>query len=278
MNFIQITNDPDFAAFAVRCGVTRLMVDLEQHGKMERQGGLGTFISDHRPEDVAPVHHAAPQSALIVRLNPLHAGSRAEIDQAVAAGASHLMLPMFRSVAEVADFVALAAGRAHAIALLETRGALDSVEQWAGLPGLDEVYIGLNDLHRDLGMRFMFEPLAAGVVDRVAAVAKRAGKRFGFGGIARLDEGLLPGRVVLGEHLRLGSTSVILSRTFNRERIEAPESDWRAIYAREIGLLQHAAMVLAQRDAAEVENDRLLAIDLIRRVAQTLAAPAATAR
>ena len=278
MNFIQITNDPDFAAFAVRCGVTRLMVDLEQHGKMERQGGLGTFISDHRPEDVAPVHHAAPQAALIVRLNPLHAGSREEIEQAVAAGASHLMLPMFRRVAEVADFVALAAGRAKTIALLETRGALDSVEQWAVLRGLDEVYIGLNDLHRDLGMRFMFEPLAAGVVDRVAAVAKRAGKRFGFGGIARLDEGLLPGRVVLGEHLRLGSTSVILSRTFNRERIEAPESDWRAIYAREIGLMQHAAMVLAQRDAAEVENDRLLAIDLIRRVAQTLAAPAATAR
>lgn len=278
MNFIQITNDPDFAAFAVRCGVTRLMVDLEQHGKMERQNGLGTFISDHRPQDVAPVHDAAPQSALIVRINPLHAGSDAEIGQALAAGASHLMLPMFRRAAEVADFVALAAGRAKTIALLETRDALDCVEQWAALPGLDEVYVGLNDLHRELGMRFMFEPLAAGVVDRVAAVAKRAGKRFGFGGIARLDEGLLPGRVVLGEHLRLGSTSVILSRTFNRERIEAPESDWRAIYAREIGLLQHAVVVLAQRDAAEVENDRLLAIDLIRRVAQTLAAPAATAR
>lgn len=274
MDFIQITNDPDFAAFATQCGVARLMVDLERNGKVERQGGLGTFISDHRPEDVAPVRRAAAQATLIVRINPLHAGSAGEIDQAVAAGANHLMLPMFRRPAEVAEFVALTGGRAATIALLETREALDSVAQWAILPGLDELYVGLNDLHRALGMRFMFEPLADGVVDRVAALAKQLGKRFGFGGIARLDEGLLPGRVVLGEHLRLGSSSVILSRTFNRERIEAPESDWHAIYAREVGLLRHAATVLAQRDAAEVENDRQLAIDLIRRVAQTLAAPA----
>ena len=101
-------------------------------------------------------------------------------------------------------------------------------------------------------------------------MAKQHGKRFGFGGIARLDEGLLPGRVVLGEHLRLGSGSVILSRTFNRERIEAPESDWHAIYAEQIRSQRHAAQVLAQREPAEIESDRLLAIDLITRVAQSL--------
>ena len=272
MDFIQITNDPDFAAFAVRCGVARLMVDLEHNGKQQRQGGLGTFISDHQPQDVARVHRAAPHAALIVRINPLHAGSAAEIDQAVADGASHVMLPMFRAPQEVAQFTALASGRVRTIALLETRDALHSLAQWAGQDGLNEIYVGLNDLHRELGMRFMFEPLAAGVVDTVAATARRHGRRFGFGGIARLDEGLLPGRVVLGEHLRLGSSSVILSRTFNRERIEAPESDWRGIYATEIARLQHAAQVLAQRDAAEVESDRLLAIDLITRVAQTLSA------
>ena len=270
MDFIQITNDPDFAAFAVHCGVARIMVDLEQHGKQERQGGLGTFISDHVPQDVAIVRRAVPQTALIVRVNPLHEASALEIDQALASGASHIMLPMFRSADAVARFIALVAGRARTIALLETRDALQSLPQWAGLDGLDEIYVGLNDLHRELGLRFMFQPLADGVVDAVAAAARQHVKRFGFGGIARLDEGLLPGRVVLGEHLRLGSSSVILSRTFNRERIEAPESDWRAIYASEIGRLQHAAQVLAQREPAEVENDRLLAIDLITRVAQSL--------
>jgi hypothetical protein len=270
MDFIQITNDPDFAAFAVGCGVTRIMVDLEQHGKQERQGGLGTFISDHVPQDVARVRQAVPKAALIVRINPLHEASAYEIDQAIASGASHLMLPMFRSADAVAQFVGLVAGRAQTIALLETRDALQSLPHWAGLAGLDEIYVGLNDLHRELGLRFMFQPLADGVVDRVAAVAQQQGKRFGFGGIARLDEGLLPGRVVLGEHLRLGSRSVILSRTFNRERIEAPDSDWHAIYAEEIERLRHAVQVLAQREPAEIENDRLLAVDLITRVAQSL--------
>ena len=52
-------------------------------------------------------------------------------------------------------------------------------------------------------------------VGRVAAMARARGLRFGFGGIARLDDGLLPGRDVLAEHLRLGSGSVILSRTFH---------------------------------------------------------------
>lgn len=37
---------------------------------------------------------------------------------------------------------------------------------------------------------------------------------FGFGGIARIGEGDLPSDNILGEHVRLGSTSVILSRTF----------------------------------------------------------------
>jgi hypothetical protein len=270
MDFIQITNDPDFAAFAVSCGVARIMVDLEQHGKQERQGGLGTFISNHLPQDVAIVRRAVPQADLIVRINPLHDASAKEIDQALADGASHLMLPMFRSAQTVAQFVELVAGRARTITLLETRDALSSVAQWAGLDGLDEIYVGLNDLHRELGLRFMFQPLAEGVVDQVAAVARQHRKRFGFGGIARLDEGLLPGRVVLGEHLRLGSSSVILSRTFNRERIEAPDSDWHAIYAREIRRLHHASRVLAQREPAEVENDRLLAVDLIARITQSL--------
>ena len=58
MDWIQITNLPEFAAFAAECGVARIMVDLERLGKHERQGGLGTFISDHRPEDVAVVRAA----------------------------------------------------------------------------------------------------------------------------------------------------------------------------------------------------------------------------
>ena len=37
---------------------------------------------------------------------------------------------------------------------------------------------------------------------------------FGVGGVARMDQGLLKGEVIMKEHVRLGSSMVILSRTF----------------------------------------------------------------
>ena len=37
---------------------------------------------------------------------------------------------------------------------------------------------------------------------------------YGFGGIATLDGGLLPAKIILGEHYRLKSRMVILSRSF----------------------------------------------------------------
>lgn len=48
----------------------------------------------------------------------------------------------------------------------------------------------------------------------IANKCNKANIPFGFGGIARIGEGMLPSDYILGEHVRLGSTSVILSRTF----------------------------------------------------------------
>ena len=149
--------------------------------------------------------------------------------------------------------------------LLETAGALESLEDWIDTPGLTEVYVGLNDLHLSLGLRFMFEPLALGMVDRVAAAAHRQGLRFGFGGIARVDEGLLPGRDVLAEHLRLGSGSVILSRTFHRGGDEDP-------FETEVARLREAERELAQRTPAQVEADAARIRGVIERIAAGLPA------
>jgi hypothetical protein len=43
---------------------------------------------------------------------------------------------------------------------------------------------------------------------------KCAGIPYGFGGIAKIGEGLLPAERVITEHYRLGSTRAILSRSF----------------------------------------------------------------
>lgn len=264
LELIQITNDPAFAQRCDALGGFRLFVDLERLGKAERQAGRDTFISAHRLEDVARIRAVLRNSRLMVRVNPLHEGTPGEVDAALAAGADCLMLPMFTGASDLGAFSAIVAGRAPIVPLLETAAALASVEQWAGTPGLQEIYVGLNDLHLSLGCRFMFEPLADGSVERVAAVARRHGLPFGFGGIARLDEGLLPGRDVLAEHLRLGSASVILSRTFHRD--DAMD------FEREVAALRAAERELAARSPRQVQADAQRIAARIRSIAAGLPA------
>jgi len=257
LDLLQITNDP---AFARRCDALpglRVFVDLERNGKAERQAGRNTFISAHQLDDVARVKAQMKRNRVMVRVNPMHAESQAEIDAVLAQGltqgvgpeADLLMLPMFRSPDELLAFSRLVAGRCPIVPLLETAHALACVHDWVGTPGLAEVYVGLNDLHLSMGLRFMFEPLAMGVVDTVAIAARAQGLRFGFGGIARLDEGLLPGRDVLAEHVRLGSTAVILSRTFHHGGGQTSFED-------DVASLRDAEAHLAQRNPTQVLADQ----------------------
>ncbi|CAN7187324.1 aldolase/citrate lyase family protein [Rhizobacter sp. LjRoot28] len=217
MKFLMITNDPAVAQFAVARGVDRIFVDLEFLGKETRQGHLDTVISRHAPEDIERVRPVVPVGRLLVRVNPMHDGSQAEIDDAISRGADIVMLPMFRAPAEVAAFVSAVGGRARTCLLIETISAVESAPQWSLLPGIDEVHVGLNDLHLELQQRFMFQPLADGAVDPLAVLLRDRGIPFGIGGVARVGEGLLPAELLLAEHVRLGSTGAILSRTFHRQ-------------------------------------------------------------
>jgi hypothetical protein len=63
-------------------------------------------------------------------------------------------------------------------------------------------------------MTFMFELLANGTVEMLCGKFKEKGIPYGFGGIAKIGEGLLPAERILMEHYRLGSSKVILSRSF----------------------------------------------------------------
>ena len=272
LSLLQITNNPDLAQRCDALGGFRLFVDLERHGKAERQAGRNTFISNHQVSDVGRIKAVLRQSRLMVRLNPVAGGGLDEVDGVLAQGADILMLPMFTQAAELAAFCARVAGRVPVVALLETRQALETLAQWIATPGLHEVYVGLNDLHLSLGCRFMFEPLAQGLLDPVAQAARQHGLGFGFGGIARLEEGLLPGRVVLAEHLRLGSSAVILSRTFHRadavaqtqaNALSAPPANTVNTLEVQVAALRACEAQLAQRSAQQIEKDRLNMVDLV---------------
>jgi len=262
LELIQITNDPAFARRCDALGGFRLFVDLERLGKAERQAGRNTFISEHRLDDVGRIKQVLRQSRLMVRVNPLNPGTAGELDAVLAQQPDLLMLPMFEGAAQLAEFSRLVGGRAPIVPLLETASALASIDDWIATPGLAEVYVGLNDLHLSMGLGFMFEPLATGHVERVARAARAQGLGFGFGGIARMDEGLLAGRDVLGEHLRLGSGSVILSRTFHRE-----DSD--AVFEREIAALRQAERELAGRSELQIDEDRRRVAAVIEQIAAT---------
>ncbi len=209
-----ITNRPDVALVAEKYGVDRVWVDLETRGKEERQHNLNTVKSRHSVADIAAIKPLLTRAEMMVRVNSWYEGSQEEIEQVIAAGADVIMLPYWKTVAEVKAFLDAVHGRCRTSLLLETKEAVECVDEVLKLSGIDEIHIGLNDLHLSYGMSFMFEPLADGTVEMLCNKFKKAGIPYGFGGIAKLGDGALPAQRVIMEHYRLGSTRAILSRSF----------------------------------------------------------------
>lgn len=216
LDLLMIVDDPEIALYASQNGVSRLFVDLEYMGKDERQKGLDTWKSRQTYADVTKIREAAPEAHLLVRINPLHDGSAAEIDEVVARGAQSVMLPMFQDADTVARFFDMLKDRAIAVPLAETKSGLDAIPQIMEKTPLKALHIGLNDLHLDMGYSFMFQPLADGILDEAAVAMRAGGVTFGIGGVARAREGIVSPDFLLGEHIRLGSTGAILSRSFHR--------------------------------------------------------------
>ncbi len=220
LELMYITNRTDVAALAESAGVDRIFIDMEYIGKDARQGGLDTVQSHHTVEDINAIRPILKKSQLLVRCNPIHPATKdylssaREIDEICKAGADIIMLPYFKTVSEVKLFVSLVAGRAKTSLLLETKEAEEIIDEIVEVKGIDEIYIGLNDLHLSKNMTFMFELLADGTVEKLADKIKAKGISFGFGGVARVGTGTLPAECIFGEHYRLGSDRVILSRAF----------------------------------------------------------------
>jgi hypothetical protein len=213
------TDDPALARTADAAGIDRIGVDLETLGKRSRQAGIETWVSPHSLDDLERVAATVHRGAVFARLNPLHPRFEPELEATVALGAEVVMLPMFRSAAEVRKCSRLLAGRASLVGLLETPEALSEIEAIVQVPGLEEIHIGINDLGLALRLRSRFEVLALDEVAHVAAVVHAAGLRFGLGGIGRAQEAgpLVPTDLVYAQLARLRADSTLLSRSFLRE-------------------------------------------------------------
>lgn len=217
---MYITNHPKVAQIAEQAGVDWIFVDMEFIGKDDRQGGLDTVQNHHTVDDVRNIKKTLTKAKVLVRVNPIHEGvagypdTEEEIEQAIAAGADILMLPFFKTVNEVEQFIDYVGGRAKTCLLVETPEAANVLEQIVNVPGVDMIHFGLNDMHLALGMKFMFQLLTDGSVEKWSEIVKAKGIPFGFGGLASLSGGAVPGNMILKEHYRLGSSMVIVSRAF----------------------------------------------------------------
>lgn len=225
LKLMYITNSPEIALIAEKYGVERIWIDLEILGKEERQRGMNTVKSQHTVEDIKRIKPLLTTSEVLVRVDPWNENSQEEIDDVVSAGADMIMLPMWKSVAEVTNFLNAVDGRCKTTLLLETQEAAECLDEVLEKGGMDEIHIGLNDLHLSYGLTFMFELLANGTVEALTKKIAAKGIPYGFGGIAQLGGGDLPAEKIIKEHYRIGSTRAILSRSFCNTDIfkELPE-------------------------------------------------------
>lgn len=272
---MYITNKPAVARIAEDAGVDWIFLDMEVIGKAFRQSGLDTVQNHHTIDDIKRIRKTISQSKLLVRINPIHdalenyPSSKDEIEAYIDAGADILMLPYFKTVEEVKTFIHLVNGRAKTLLLLETVEAANLIDEILEVPGIDMIHLGLNDMHLELGKKFMFELLADGTVERLGDKIKAKGIPFGFGGIATLDGGALPGSMVLKEHVRLGSSIVIVSRSFCNTEIVTDLNEVKRIFDTGISGLRALEKEASQADTAFLEENRKAVVAAVNKIAGT---------
>ena len=255
-----ITNDAEFAASAERAGVDRIGVDLEYLGKAERQPCEGARLSRHTWDDLSRISKCLAHADLFVRINPIHPGTEAEVETALELGAKVLMLPNFTSATEVTTFVRAVRGRARVSILAEMAPAVVRIREILDVGGIDEVMIGLNDLHLQFGVANHFEVLASALTDMLAAEVRRKGLPLSIGGVGRVDDAGLPvpADLVYAQYPRLGASGAWLSRSF-ANTVRSPGDFQAAILALRRRLNEWGAAPVQDLEDARAELARCAA-------------------
>ncbi|KAI4861008.1 Phosphoenolpyruvate/pyruvate domain-containing protein [Hypoxylon rubiginosum] len=194
-----------------RAGVDWVMVDCE-HGNIDGSQSLNAAF------DVdAAMHEAVPAIAScgvspLVRIPDMQGWM---IKRALDAGAHGILIPLLRSAEEARKIVAAAKfppqgqrGLGSPFAMerfspvpsmteylqqaneslltmvqIETREALDAVEEIAAIPGIDVLFIGPFDLGNNIGHPILdgvMEPELEQAIERILEATNKAGKKCGF--------------------------------------------------------------------------------------------------
>lgn len=270
LKLMYITNDPEVALIAEKYGVDRIWIDLETLGKEERQKDMDTVKSEHTIEDIEKIKPLLSTSQMLVRVNPWNERSVEEINDVVNAGADIIMLPMWKDVDTVKNFLNCIDGRTKTTLLLETKEAVECIDEVLDLGGFDEIHIGLNDLHLSYGMTFMFELLADGTVDRLCSKFKEKSILYGFGGIAKLGAGLLPSEDVIMEHYRIRSTRAILSRSFCNANSIGDINEIDRLFSKNMKVIKEYEEQLINISDVELEKNRENIKKIVKKIVKSM--------
>lgn len=217
-NYIAISNNVDDCALLEVAGVQQIMVDAEIIGKVERQKHKNTIISDHTIKDVEKLKNYGIKSEIICRINPYHENIFDEINLAISCGTDAIMLPMITSITHYQQMVTEINDRCKIIPLIETPYSFFKIDEILEFSDLTQIHFGLNDLSIALGNKNLFEILTSRTFENITTDTASRIKLLGIGGVGTpLKKQIIKPELIFNQYYRLGSRSVILSRSFFTE-------------------------------------------------------------
>ena len=111
-------------------------------------------------------------------------------------------------------------------------------------------------------------PSHHGTVEMLCKKIGEKGVKYGFGGIAKIGEGTLPAERIVMEHYRLGSTRVILSRSFcNADEIK-DISAIRLVFEKNVKRLREYENMLLKKQIDEYEDNKKVVKYLVEDIAK----------
>lgn len=249
---LLFATEPQFIKRAVAAGVDGVIVDCEYLGKEARQAGADTEINHHTFADVRRVR-ACTSARVLCRINRYGDITAGEVEQAIAAGADEILLPMVQTAAEVECVLGQVGGRCGVGILVETLPALSILEELGRLP-LSRVYLGLNDLGIARKTPNIFTAVADGTLEYVR---RHFRVPFGFGGVTLPERGYpIPCQLLMGELSRLNCSFTFLRRSF-----------WNDTHGRDLNVevprIRAALHAADQRPSALVARDRVALYEAI---------------
>lgn len=200
---VRHSRTPEIGAILADCGFSWIMLDYEHSpvstgvaydiGLSAIRAGVLPFarVRRNEPAEIASCLSNGALGVIVPHVNlPAQAAAAARATRFPPEGELSVpgTIPQFGYQCTLAEAAKLFNREVLTVAMIESRTALDALDEIAATPGIDILFIGASDLVYDLGLPGGYgAPELHEAVRRTVAAAHNAGKHVGIGGL-REDE------------------------------------------------------------------------------------------